>query len=353
MPSGASFSKDQQGTIPLIIQSILDERNRIRFEEMPKFKKNSFEYTNLHYRQYAFKVLANSMYGIMGAKFSRYFKKEIAEGITLTGQYLIKMIWKWFKDQSHLPIYGDTDSIFVILKNKADPKKICQDVKIFLDNDLKKFNINENFLKLDFKEEFIRFIPIAKKKYVGILEDGEIEVTGIESKKRDSLPIAGKWQIELLDLLLKTEATEQDLIEWVDSKKELLEKRQIDIKDFIFQKRLGKEIEEYGKSSDSESKRKVPIPVHVKVAMKVKEKQGKGSDKINLYSQGSYIPYIVIDSKNGISAVHPSDFDGNYDIQYYWNACFAPSQRILEAVYQNIDWETLKIKQKYEQKSFF
>ena len=40
-------------------------------EEDPK-------YTELYFKQYAFKTMANSFYGILGAPFTRYFKSENA-----------------------------------------------------------------------------------------------------------------------------------------------------------------------------------------------------------------------------------------------------------------------------------
>jgi DNA polymerase elongation subunit (family B) len=351
LPSGACFSKTKKGIIPSIIQDLLDKRNEIRFIQMKKVPKDSPEYTNLHYRQYSFKVLANSMYGIMGANFSRYYKRECAEGITIVGQYLIKLVWDWFLSRGHHPIYGDTDSIFIIFGEEEDPTKVSTDIKAYLDQHLKeKFNINENHLILDFKEEYDRFISVAKKKYVGIVK-GEIEMTGVEAKKRDTLPKAEQWQRELLDLLLKENHNLPFYVDWVKSKRTFVYAGSMEKPDLTFQKRLSREIDEYGKVN--KAGRKSPIPAHVKVAAVIKEKNQASNEKLNLYSAGCYIPYIITGTKKGIHAVYAEDYiPGSYDKEYYWNACYSPCQRILESVYEGEDWDQYSEEEPAQKKLF-
>lgn len=341
MPTGARFKRDSVGIIPSIIQDVLDQRNNIRHNIMKKLEKNSPEYMNWHYRQYAFKVLANSMYGIMGASFSRYFKREIAEGITLTGQDIIKHMWTWLEQRGFKPIYGDTDSLFLTHPDKVDTDKLVADIKVELDEYLvKSFNVPKNQIIMDFKGMYPKFIAADKKKYVGITEDGEIEMTGLEAKKRDTLPKAEQWQRELLDALLKNDYDLNYYIQWVKQRRDFITHRMLTLDEITFQKRLSKEIEDYGKIG--KSGKPTPIPVHVKVAAYLKENEKAGDSNINLYSQGSYIAYFVVESKKGIKALHPLQFKGDYDLDYYMNACLEPSLRVLRVVYPKYDWDASK-----------
>lgn len=76
--------------------------------------------------QLALKILANSGYGAIGNVSFRYFRIEIAEGITLTGQlalrYMSAVLDKFLNEACGTKgvtyaIYGDTDSIFISLDN--------------------------------------------------------------------------------------------------------------------------------------------------------------------------------------------------------------------------------------------
>ena len=46
-------------------------------------------------------------------EYGRYYSIDVAESITLFGQWVILHAKKFFEDQGHTVIYGDTDSVFV------------------------------------------------------------------------------------------------------------------------------------------------------------------------------------------------------------------------------------------------
>lgn len=357
------FMKDKKGIIPSIIQNVLDQRNNIRFGVMKKVVKDSPEYWNWHYRQYAFKVLANSMYGIMGASFSRYFKRELAEGITLTGQYLIKTMWKWMEDQGYEPIYGDSDSIFVHIDGEVDIEAMCKEMKVFLDAKIAKCNINDSHLQMDFEKKFDNFLMVAKKKYMGRSANGDEKVSGLEFKKRDTLPKAEEWQKKLINSLLDSDHDADYYMNVVKRWQKLVYSGKLKKEELTFQARLSQEPEEYGQKKIRDRKnggykldkegnpRSVNVPVHAKVALAMKEKYGndRSSGKTSMFSAGSYIPYIVVDTSDKTEAVHADDFTGHYDKDYYWNRCYDPSQRILEVVFPDTDW-SMRIKKERKTK---
>ena len=358
----AVFSSTEKGIIPTIIQSVLDQRNHIRFEIMPKLKKNSPEYWNWHYRQYAFKVLANSMYGVMGAGFSRYFKREIAEGITLTGQKVIQTMARWMEKQGFKIIYGDSDSLFVKIDREVNIEKMQIVMKRYLDNFLKPCNIKESSMQMDFEKKFERFVMVAKKKYVGQAADGTRKTSGLELKKRDTLPKAEEWQKWLIEELLNSNHINMKFfydkaLEW----KTLVFSGKLKKEDIMFQKRLSQEIEVYGTKEVIDGKtgrakrnkegkvRTVPIPIHARVALDLQKRFDSAKGKEHLWQAGSYVPYVITGSKKKLEAVWAEDFKkGGYDKEYYWEMLYGPSQRVLEAIFPSKVWEKLARRAKVE-----
>ena len=221
---------------------------------------------------------------------------------------------------------------------KKVEKSLAKDFK-------KNFNVDQSGIKLGYEAHYKRFLLVDKKRYVGVTKDKEEKLMGLEVKKRDTLPIVEKWQRKLLDMLLYGDETEEEIKKWLETKRKFVARNKLKLEQITFQKRLSKEIEEYGQVS-KKTGRKVPIPAHVKVAIWLKAQlSGRTDDKINLFSQGAYIPYYVIQSKKGIVAQHPSQFDGTYDIDYYWSRIISPSlERIMSAAFpeSKLEWEDVE-----------
>ena len=135
--TGQYFSNKKQGFMPKIIEAMYDERVAIKkkmLEAKRQLEKvDSSNATELYAierlvaqyenQQTAIKILLNSLYGALGNRFFRYFTMEIAEGITLTGQYIIRWsekhineyINKTLKTNKDYIIAIDTDSDYVDL----------------------------------------------------------------------------------------------------------------------------------------------------------------------------------------------------------------------------------------------
>ena len=119
-PAGWKYRRDKWGIIPELCEYWVNERNKIRKEIMTKLDPESFEYKNWDKKQYVFKVLANSIYGLLGAKFFRWYDPRLASSITLSGHYLIKNCSQFMLEQGFETIAGDTDSIMVAPIKKSD-----------------------------------------------------------------------------------------------------------------------------------------------------------------------------------------------------------------------------------------
>jgi DNA polymerase elongation subunit (family B) len=116
------FRKKPIGLLPGMIKSILDERKYVK-EKMTTMDNTSVDYIVFHRRQNALKICANSVYGMMGFKNSRYFGHvECAESVTTVGRQLLSsIVTKVENDYPVKVIYGDsvtgyTPTIVRILK---------------------------------------------------------------------------------------------------------------------------------------------------------------------------------------------------------------------------------------------
>lgn len=143
--NGASFRTDRQGVIPQIVSEIYNARKEMKRAMIDaKKEKESTDPTDkekrqaletkisiFENRQMAMKILLNSLYGAMGNRWFRYFDVSIAEGITLTGQAVIRFSEKvvngffnrHLSDKKDRVIAIDTDSLYV---NCADAVNAAQ-----------------------------------------------------------------------------------------------------------------------------------------------------------------------------------------------------------------------------------
>ncbi len=130
--NGYCFQRDNQGVFPEIVTRLFKERVEYKklmqkaekeYEKTkdPIAKKAVSKYDNF---QQARKILLNSLFGAMANEYFRYFDIRIAEGITLTGQYIIQRISIALNEYLNkvcktsgfnYSFYSDTDSCYVTL----------------------------------------------------------------------------------------------------------------------------------------------------------------------------------------------------------------------------------------------
>lgn len=108
------FRTDRQGMVVMAIRDFRRQR-AVYKAEAKTYDPGTPEYRRCMALSNGAKVAGNSMYGIMGSKWSRFYKPEVAEAITQVGVWLVRQVIRWADDAGWLVIYGDTDSVFVAL----------------------------------------------------------------------------------------------------------------------------------------------------------------------------------------------------------------------------------------------
>ena len=303
-PAGYTFCLNKKGFIPDILKTLLDERAKVK--EKMKNKDDKM----LYVQQWALKILANSFYGYMGYPRARWYSLECAESTTAWGRMYLKNIIEMAKEEDLQVIYGDTDSVFIKMKDTKVERALTL---------LEKVNASlPESMELEFEGFYPRGLFVTKKKYA-LIDDNQSFITkGLEIVRRDWANIAKKTQQEVLEIILKEGDPEKaaDVIMKVTQR---LKKREVDSKDLIIYTRLTMPLSQY----------KALAP-HVYIAKKMRE---RGQD----VGVGSTIAYIVTEGKGLIRdrAVLYDEFVKRgllYDADYYIENQLLPAvMRIMTA----------------------
>lgn len=221
---------NQKSIMPSISEELLKARADTR--KLMKLEKDPFMQNILDKRQLGYKVTANSLYGQCGAKTSSFHEKDVASSITATGRMMItyakRIIEEVYTNRvydtvCHGPVsinaeyvYGDTDSVFFTfnLKNVETQEKVvgkkALEMTIEIAQDVAK--LCTRFLKppmeLAYEKTLEPFILLAKKRYVGILYEtdinkGKLKFMGLSLKRLDSCDYLKDVYGRTLDILLK------------------------------------------------------------------------------------------------------------------------------------------------------
>ena len=66
------------------------------------------------------KIIMNSFYGVLGTTGCRFFDSRLVSSITKRGHEIIIQSKEYIEEEGYQVIYGDTDSVFVLLGNVAE-----------------------------------------------------------------------------------------------------------------------------------------------------------------------------------------------------------------------------------------
>lgn len=248
-PSGHSFSRKEH-ILPSFLTKMMEQR------EFAKEKNNS----NL---SQAIKILMNSFYGVMGTTGCRFYHPDLPSAITETGQWILKTTASFLRDRGYNVIYGDTDSVFVCLKDDEflSTEKVGNllkdEVNIYFTDIIKEKYQVESQLEMEFEKHYPKFfLPAmrsskegARKRYAGYMENGEIDFKGLEVVRSDWTELAKRFQSELFERFFK----DLELVEWVKNYVNSIKNGEFDNL-LVYKKRLTKRAEEYTKITPSHIK---------------------------------------------------------------------------------------------------
>ncbi len=207
----------------------------------------------------ALKVILNASYGVFGAATFDLYCPPVAEATAAIGRHSITQILNRAEALGIQVLYGDTDSLF--LKNPS--KEQIEDLARWTEHELK--------MGIDV-EKVYRYAVFSsrKKNYLGVLEDGAVDVKGLTGKKKH-IPIFIKNAFNKMKERLAQvknpadfEKAKRDIADIVRERYTRLKRREWEnLSELAFHVVLGEDLHRYTKTT----------PQHVKAA-KILEKSG-------------------------------------------------------------------------------
>ncbi|MCV0392374.1 MAG: DNA-directed DNA polymerase I [Nitrosopumilus sp.] len=228
----------------------------------------------------ALKVILNASYGVMGAEIFPLYFLPVAEATTAIGRYTILETIKKCEATGIEVLYGDTDSLFIKNPTKEQIQKVIEQAK------------KDHGVDLEIDKTY-RYCVLSnrKKNYLGVTNDGKVDVKGLTGKKSHTPPFIKKLFYELLDILSNVQTVE----DFVKAKQQISEKistcgkkviaKEIPLEDLTFNVMLSKAPSEYTKT----------IPQHIRAA--------KQLEAIREVKKGDKISFIKILNKPGVKPV--------------------------------------------------
>ena len=207
--------------------------------------------------QGALKVILNASYGVFGADSFDLYCPPVAEATAAIGRHSITKILGRAEELGIQVLYGDTDSLF--LKNPS--REQTEELARWTEHELK--------MSIDVDKVYRYAVFSSRKKnYLGVLEDGSVDVKGLTGKKKH-IPIFIKNAFNQMKERLaqvknpaEFEKAKKDIAEIVLERYTRLKRREWqDMNELAFSVALGEELDHYTKTT----------PQHVKAAKILKE----------------------------------------------------------------------------------
>jgi DNA polymerase I len=338
------FKREPKSVFAEALELVLKIRQEYK-KRMRRLDPSTQEWKDAFSMDYAHKVLANSFYGVLGSTFSRYYSKDLAENITLTGQLVTRFLRDTLEEKGHTVVGGDTDSVMFTTDdlNIDAAQKLASELTTRCSDYLWRLSgARPDLFRLDVAQlcKAMYFPKSAKggvkKRYAGlVIWEGKpvfyYMLKGFEYVRHDSSEAQKKMQHQAI-LLLLSGASEGAKRKFVESWWEQLKNGGLDDK-LVRSKSFGKAPDEYKTErvvvteedgKQVETRYKVTPPPFVRLAKRL-EAEGK-----MVLHKGDRVTYLKYGKELGdlVEWPFPEGFkltESNY--RYIWTSQFVPLLR--------------------------
>lgn len=266
----------------------------------------------------AIKIIMNSFYGVLGTLGCRFFDTRLVSSITKRGHEIIIQSKGYIESKGYQVIYGDTDSVFVLLSDISDEEvgKIGNDLAKGLNEwwreKLDREQEITSYLEIEFETHFSKFfMPTvrgselgSKKRYAGLVGSDKLIFKGLESVRSDWSPLAREFQKALYEKIFH----ERPFESYIKAVVQKLLAGEYNL-ELVLRKRLRRKLAAYVKN----------VPPHVQAARKaevIRSARGLPS----LYESGGWIEYIMT-----VNGPEPKQYlSSAIDFDFYIDKQLAP-----------------------------
>jgi DNA polymerase-2 len=326
--NGGCFDREKH-CLPDLITMLGEQRDQAKQE------KN-------HHLAQAIKIIMSSFYGVLGSDGCRFFDMRLSSSITQRSHDIIQRSAQWIETQGYDVIYGDTDSVFVWLKEKktqiqadAIGKQLSTDLNGWWREIIQNEHQLQSLLEIEYETHYQRFFMPSirgaetgsKKRYAGTVHTtlitGELTTEtifkGLEAVRSDWTPLAREFQRQLFKHIF----SEQPFKEWM--KREVADlmaghKNQ----QLIYRKRLRQPLAEYQRN----------VPPHAKAAAVLELWRKRQGLPLLYQNRGGWIQYLMTTSgPQPIDVYNSAEGALKIDYQHYLEKQLAPVCDGLLALY--------------------
>jgi DNA polymerase-2 len=326
--NGGCFDREKH-CLPDLITMLGEQRDQAKQE------KN-------HHLAQAIKIIMSSFYGVLGSDGCRFFDMRLSSSITQRSHDIIQRSAQWIETQGYDVIYGDTDSVFVWLKEKktqiqadAIGKQLSTDLNGWWRETIQNEHQLQSLLEIEYETHYQRFFMPSirgaetgsKKRYAGTVHKtlitGELTTEtifkGLEAVRSDWTPLAREFQRQLFKHIF----SEQPFKEWM----------KIEVADLmaghknqqlIYRKRLRQPLAEYQRN----------VPPHAKAAAVLELWRKRQGLPLLYQNRGGWIQYLMTTSgPQPIDVYNSAEGALKIDYQHYLEKQLAPVCDGLLALY--------------------
>ncbi len=267
--------------------------------------------------QSALKVFINASYGVFGAETFPLYCPPVAELVTALGRYAMSLTLAKALELGLVPIYGDTDSLFIWNPDERKLKELISWVEEVLGIDI---DIDKVYKLLAMSGR--------KKNYIGILPDGSLDIKGMVGKKRSTPDFVKEAFAEVLKIISSishigdVDATVEKIKECVKTYYNKLRNREIPLNKLAVKMMLSKSPSQYDKRK----------PPHVKAALQLQQLG------INV-GPGDIIYFVRTKDREGVKPVQLASIN-DVDVERYVEYLRTGLEQVLDAL--GISFEEIK-----------
>jgi DNA polymerase I len=259
----------------------------------------------------ALKVFLNASYGVLGAAHFPLYCAPAAESITALGRFAITQTIDKAEEIGVNVLYGDTDSLFLENPSKEQLKQLID------------FSEKELRVELDVEKEY-RYVALSsrKKNYLGVSNDGQVDIKGLTGKKRNTPDFLQRAFSQMIDILRQVRnpddfnAAKNRILKLAREKLTMLERREFQVKDLAIRVQLTKNLDAYVKTT----------PQHVKAAQQLR---AAGKD----VTAGDIIAFVK--TTGGVKPVEQATIQ-EIDISKYKDLVQSTFEQVLDAL--GVEW---------------
>ncbi|MGQ9478433.1 MAG: DNA-directed DNA polymerase I [Thermoproteota archaeon] len=256
--------------------------------------------------QRAIKVFINASYGVMGADSFHFYAPCAAETVTWIGRGIFTELVETATKLGIEVIYGDTDSIFLRNPRQEHVESLMEFVR-------NKYNIELNIDKIYRYGVFSQ----RKKNYLGVTEEGNVDIKGLVGKKSSTPKFVKQAFHEMVSILSRVRNEEEfnyavaSIKSMINDYVEKLINRQLSLEDLALEVMLSKPLNNYDKNT----------PQHVKAAKLLEREFGIRT------RAGDIISYVKV--KTGVKPVKLAKIE-EIDLDKYLEVMKATFEQVLD-----------------------